>query len=65
MVDLLHKSYYVLLHIGHKYNNVQADGGVALRLDLFGKQQAKKTTKLWKINKSSNITDYTQSAWVC
>jgi len=29
-------------HIGHKYNNVQADGGVALRVDLF---ESKKTRK--------------------
>jgi hypothetical protein len=54
-------------HIGHKYNNVQADGRVALRCfesRCLWKQQAKKKTKLMKKIKSSNITDYTQSAWV-
>jgi hypothetical protein len=48
-------------HIGHKYNNVQADGGVALRVDLF-ESNKQKTTKLMNKVKSSNITDYTQSA---
>jgi len=50
-------------HIGHKYNNVQADGGVARRVDLF-ESNKQKTTKLMKKIKSSNIIDYTQSAWV-
>jgi hypothetical protein len=36
-----------MLHIGHKYNNVQADGGIALRVDLF-QSNKQKTTKLMK-----------------
>jgi hypothetical protein len=37
-------------HIGHKYNNVQADGGVAVRVDLF-ESKKQKTTKLMKKKK--------------
>lgn len=34
-------------HIGHKYNNVQADGRVALRVDLF-ESNKQNSTKLMK-----------------
>jgi len=37
-------------HIGHKYNDVQADGGVALRVDLF---ESKKKAKSNKINEKN------------
>jgi len=37
--------------IGHKYNNVQADGGVALRVDLFESKKAKNN----KINENDKI----------
>jgi hypothetical protein len=35
-------SHGAQLQIGHKYNNVQADGGVALRVDLFESNKQKK-----------------------
>jgi hypothetical protein len=39
-------------HIGHKCNDVQADGEVALRVDLF---ESKKKAKNNKINEKNKI----------
>jgi len=48
---------HIMLHIGHKYNNVQADGGIALRVDLF-QSNKQKTTKLMNffLNQTLEIT---------
>ncbi len=43
-----------MLHIGHMYNNVQTDGGVALRVDLF----ESKKTKNNNINGKTNFANW-------